>query len=317
MVLMGLQVVKSARAAPQVALREVVQVDPGVGRVLLALDHRRGGVVRARVLALGVGVHNARPDECSSLLGLHLNVKVREDRLTALLDVREVQEEGQNARAAGEQLLAPVVKVQSSQKVPQIQNWLNCRFPLFACAKMQMYLQAHIVVIVIELPHIVLQDLEGLVVRGGNVCDLLNLGDGTLHVRIVHAVSSAPSVGAGAALRQGATSLTEGIRSTRVSGSLPGSFHCGDKGSGFFLSKKIVERNNPGRCGDHVHVVSATKPLLNSREHNIHIARLVDRISRYVEETSVAACFVVTQVASIARMRAVYNHPSRIFRALS
>lgn len=48
----GLQVVEGAGAAPEIALGEVVQVDPGVGRVLLALDDRRRGVVGARVLCV-------------------------------------------------------------------------------------------------------------------------------------------------------------------------------------------------------------------------------------------------------------------------
>lgn len=101
------EVVEGAGAAPQVALGEVVEVDPGVGRVLLALDHSCGGVVRAGVLVLGVAVHYARPDERTSAFGLDLDAQIGEHRLAALLDVREVEKEGEDARTAGEEFLTP------------------------------------------------------------------------------------------------------------------------------------------------------------------------------------------------------------------
>ena len=58
-----LYLVESAGAAPQVAVLEVVQVDPGVGGVLLPFDHGSGLVVRAVVLRLQVVVHHTGPQE--------------------------------------------------------------------------------------------------------------------------------------------------------------------------------------------------------------------------------------------------------------
>lgn len=187
-----LEIIKRARAAPQVALGEVIQMDPGISSVLLALDHGRGGVVGAGILGLGIGVHHARPNESSSLLGLHLHVEVGEHSLATLLDVGEVQEESQDTRTAGEQLLAPVWQVVRAQTMK-----------LFKPCSLAMgikNLQSHIVVVVIELPHIVLEDLKGLVVRLGNVGDLLDLSDGGLHVLVGQTVRSAPRIRASASL---------------------------------------------------------------------------------------------------------------------
>ena len=58
----ALQVVKRTRAAPQIALGEVIQVNPSIRGVLFALDHRGRSVVCARILCLGFTVHDAGPD---------------------------------------------------------------------------------------------------------------------------------------------------------------------------------------------------------------------------------------------------------------
>ena len=57
----GVQLVEGAGASPQIAVLEVVEVDPGVGGVLLAADHCGRLVVRARVLDLRIVVHYTRP----------------------------------------------------------------------------------------------------------------------------------------------------------------------------------------------------------------------------------------------------------------
>lgn len=82
-----LQIIKGARAAPQVALRVVVQVDPAIGCELGAPDHRAGLVHRARVLQLGVGVESAGPQQAAALLWLHGQVQAGEGCLAAFLDV--------------------------------------------------------------------------------------------------------------------------------------------------------------------------------------------------------------------------------------
>lgn len=97
----NLQVVERARAPPQITLREVIQVNPRVGSVFLSLDHRGGGMMRAGILGLGFAVHDARPDQRATTLGLHFDAQVGEDGLAAFLDVREVQEECEDTRTAG------------------------------------------------------------------------------------------------------------------------------------------------------------------------------------------------------------------------
>lgn len=81
-------------------------MDPRVGGVFLALDHRRRGVISPWVLVLRVAVQNAGPDERAAAFWLDLDVEVGEDGLAAFFNVGEIQEEGENARAAGEKFLA-------------------------------------------------------------------------------------------------------------------------------------------------------------------------------------------------------------------
>lgn len=67
--------VEGARAAPQIALAVVVQVDPRIGGVLLASDDGLGLVVGAGVLSLQVLVHHTGPQQRLALAGLHCRWK--------------------------------------------------------------------------------------------------------------------------------------------------------------------------------------------------------------------------------------------------
>lgn len=105
---MPLNVIKGTRAAPEVALREVIQMDPRVRGVFLALDHGRRRVVGAGVLCLWLVVHHAGPNQGTAALGFYFDAQIGEDCLASFLDVREVQKEGENAGAAGQEFLASV-----------------------------------------------------------------------------------------------------------------------------------------------------------------------------------------------------------------
>lgn len=172
-------------------------------------------------------------------------------------------------------------------------------------------------VIVIELSNIVLKDLEGLEVVGGDVSDLLDLADGALHVLVGEAVGSAPCVGAGPALGQRTPGLSEGIRRAGVGGAFPGSFHGGDKCGGLLLSEKVVQGHHPGRSVNHVDVVAIREAIHNAGEHVVQISRLVDGLSGNVEERSATASFVIPQVAGVTGMRTIDDHPARVAVTLS
>lgn len=170
---------------------------------------------------------------------------------------------------------------------------------------------------VVELPKVVLQDLEGLVVRRWDVRHLLDLMNRTLHIRVVHAVRPTPGVGAGATLRDRAPRLAESIHAPCVGGSLPGALHRADERVRLGFGQKVVKGDHPRRRGDHINVVTIIEPLHNRAEHVIHISGLVDWFRGDVQELPVASRAVVPQVTGIAGVGTVNDHPSRILLTFS
>ena len=81
------QVIECTSAAPLIRLLIVVQVQPGVGCQLPALDHRHGCMHGAGVDQLWVVVQSRRPQQGSTLLRLHGDVQQRKRRLPTLLHV--------------------------------------------------------------------------------------------------------------------------------------------------------------------------------------------------------------------------------------
>jgi hypothetical protein len=92
-----LQLVEGAGTAPEIGRLKVVEVDPSVGRVLGAAHDRPSLVHGACVLALGRVAQRTRPEESTALAGSDGNVEGGESGLTALLHVREVEEEREDA----------------------------------------------------------------------------------------------------------------------------------------------------------------------------------------------------------------------------
>lgn len=94
----GLNVIEGPGASPQVALLEIIQMDPTVGSEFDALLHRHSFVVCARILLHGVMIVSAGPQNGRAFSWFDLYSNLGEVCLSSFFNIRQIQKECQNSR---------------------------------------------------------------------------------------------------------------------------------------------------------------------------------------------------------------------------